>query len=90
LEALGVIEERLRNQEGRLKSNRKDINDLYKYDRERGDALIRIEGKQDEQGVDISELKSLMNKILWGLFGAIAVGLMFVVAVATLIIQAAN
>jgi hypothetical protein len=39
---------------------------------------------------DIAELKTDMKWIKRGLFGAIAVGLMFVVAVATLIVQVAG
>lgn len=39
---------------------------------------------------DIAELKDKMKWIIRGLFGAIAVGLMFVVAVAGLIVQAAG
>jgi hypothetical protein len=56
----------------------------------RGEALIRIEGKVEEQGDDIAEMKNDMKWIKRGLFGAIAVGMMFTVAVASLVIQAAH
>lgn len=88
--SIDILGERIRNQEARIRSNHDSISKLRDQDRKKGEALVRIEEQLDDQSSDLGDLKKIMTRILWGLFGAIAVGLMFVVAVATLIIQTAS
>lgn len=87
---LGIIEERMRSYDSRIRSNHDNIAKTRDRLGKQGENLIRIEAKLEEQSADIADLKKTLTWIVRGLFGAIAVGLMFVVAVGTLIIQAAH
>lgn len=85
--SLEVIGERLRSFESRIRSNHDSLAKMREREGKRGEAFVRLEAKVDEQAADITEIKTTLSRILWGLFAAIGVGLMFVVAVATLIFQ---
>lgn len=87
--ALGVIEERLRTFDARIRSNHDSIAKLREQQGTQDKALVRIEGKQAELTNDIAEMKDDLKVIKRGIFVAIAVGLTFTVAVASLVIQAA-
>lgn len=87
---IAVIEERIRSYDSRIRSNHDNIGKAHDRISRQGEGLIRIEAKLDEQAADIAEMKQTMKWIVRGLFGAIAVGLMFVVAVASLVVQAAR
>lgn len=85
--SLERLDERQRSADTRIRSVHDGLAKLREEKEKQGRALVRIEGQLEEQANDISDLKKILTRILWGLFGAIGVGLMFVVAVATLIIQ---
>jgi hypothetical protein len=84
------MDERMKGMDARTRSNHDALARVRERESTRGEALIRIEGKVEEQGDDIAEMKNDMKWIKRGLFGAIAVGMMFTVAVASLVIQAAH
>lgn len=85
--SLEVLEERIQSQDVRIRSNYDSVSTLREEDRRKGEALARIESRLQDQSLDLADLKKTLTRILWGLFGAIAVGLMFIVAVATLVVN---
>jgi predicted nucleic acid-binding Zn-ribbon protein len=85
-----VLNERFNTLHARTKSHHDSISKLREEKELQGKALVRMEEQLENQGEDIAEMKKTMTWIVRGLFGAIAVGLMFVVAVVTLIVQVAG
>lgn len=84
------MEEKFRSYDSRLRSNHDSISKFRDKQGKQGETLVEINGKLEEQSNDIAELKEDMKWIKRGLFGAIAVGLMFVVGVFTVAIQLAS
>jgi hypothetical protein len=92
MEAGGVslrdwIRERFESYDTRLRSHHDRLGNVQERQSRDGETLVEIKATQREQGADIVEMKKDLKAIKWGLFSAIAVGLMFVVAVGTLIVQ---
>lgn len=95
MEASGItlrqwITERFDQFDARTKSNHDAIADLRRSGGKRQEKIIKMESTLEDLSDDIAEMKNTMKWIVRGLFGAIAVGLMFVVAVASLVLQAAT
>lgn len=92
MEALSLerLDERMKSLDARTRSNHESIRESREKQEVEGKALVRIEGRLNEQATDIAEMRTDMKWIKRGLFGAIAVGLMFTVAVATLVVQVAT
>lgn len=95
MEAGGVtlrewIQERFTSFDARIKSNHDAISDIRRAGGKRQEKIIKMESTLEDLVDDMAEVKKTLQRIMWGLFGAIAVGLMFVVAVGTLVIQAAH
>jgi hypothetical protein len=88
--ALEGIRAELRGLSGRVEGMHTGLGtvrgSIGKHDTEIG--VLRIELKNMRE--DVSEIKDQMKWVLRGLFAAIAVGLMFVAAVAGLILQGAG
>jgi hypothetical protein len=84
------IEQRFDDYNTRIKSNHDSVVELRKKQGTQGESLIRIEEQLDDQGHDIEEMKNDLKWIKRGIFGAIAVGLMFTIAVANLVVQVAH
>lgn len=84
------IQERFTSFDSRIKSNHDAIAEVRRRGGKQQEKMIEMEGTLDNLADDIAEMKNTMKWIVRGLFGAIAVGLMFVVAVATLVLQAAG
>lgn len=84
------INERFKRYDSRLRDAESKMSDQEKAINAQDRSLVKIDAKLSEQGTDIEEMKQTLNRIMWGLFGAIAVGLMFVVAVVTLVVQAVH
>jgi len=84
------VNQRFENSDARIRGvhdSVKDIRkDVAKHDRFNGQVETRLE----EIGKDIKELKDDMKWIKRGLFGGIAVGISFTLALAALIVQAAT
>lgn len=89
MEALGAIQERLRNHDTRLTANHDSLAYLRNAQAAQGTEIAVIHTELAGISEDFVELKNDMKWIKRGLFGAIAVGLMFTVAVATLVVQVA-
>jgi hypothetical protein len=84
------IADRFKNYDARIRSNHDRVADQQRELNTQGRSLVKIEEQLKDQGEDIAEMKNDMKWIKRGLFGAIAVGLMFTVAVSTLVIQVAH
>lgn len=84
------VMERFESMDARIRSNHDTIRELRSSKETDGRKLVRIEEQLKDLGNDMAEMKSTMKWILRGIIGAIGVGLMFVVAVASLIVQAAG
>ena len=92
MEALSLerLDELMKSLDARTRSNHDSIRQAREKQGVQSEGLVRIEGRLGEQANDIAEMKTDMKWIKRGLFGAIAVGLMFTVAVATLVVQVAT
>lgn len=88
--SLGVLDERVKGLDARTRSTHDSLAQMREREGVRAEALVRIEGKVAGQADDIAEMKDDLRWIKRGLFGAIAVGLTFTIAVAALVIQAAS
>lgn len=84
------INERFRSYDSRIRSNHDNLAKQAGEINQQGRDLVGMRGEVKDQGEDIKEMKEDMKWIKRGLFGAIAVGMMFTVAVASLVIQAAG
>ena len=84
------IDDRLKGFDSRIRSNHDSLSKVRERQGKQQEKLIKIESTLEDLSDDIGEMKNTMRWIVRGLFGAIAVGLMFVVAVATLVVQAAG
>lgn len=84
------LNDRFENIDSRIKSNHDSIAKQRSRTGKQQEKIIEMEGALEGLADDIAEMKGTMKWIVRGLFGAIAVGLMFVVAVASLVIQAAG
>lgn len=83
------ISERFKSYDSRIRSNHDKLQVQERELNKQGRSMVRIEEQLADQKGDLEDLKKTLNRIMWGLFGAIGVGLMFVVAVGSLVIQAA-
>lgn len=86
----GRVEERLRSYDSRIRSNHDRVSKLTERQGEQGELLVEIRADQKNMLEDIAELKNQFKWVLRGLFAAIAVGLVFIAAVANLIVQVAH
>lgn len=84
------ITDKLSGFDSRIRSNHDSIGKVRERQGKQQEKLIKIESTLNDLKEDMGEMKNTLRWIMRGLFGAIAVGLMFVVAVGTLIIQAAG
>jgi len=84
------VRERFKSHDSRIRSIHDKASHLERELGKQDRSLIEMRGELRELKEDTAEVRKTLNRIVWGLFGAIAVGLMFVVAVGTLIIQAAH
>jgi hypothetical protein len=84
------VNDRFNNMDTRIRSvhdrQRKLEDDIHK----KGEVDVRLESRLDDLSNDMKELKEDMKWIKRGLFGGIAVGLAFTVALASLVTQIAS
>lgn len=85
--SLERLDERMRTAHARIRSNHDKISKVEEKQGEQAEAMVEIRGQLNELSEDLKEIKDQVKWLLRGVFGAIAVGLMFVVAVGSLIVQ---
>lgn len=86
----GRVDEKLRSFDSRIRSNHDRASRVAEKQGKQGELLVEIKGDIKNISDDVAELKSQFKWVLRGLFAAIGVGLLFIVAVANLIIQVAH
>jgi uncharacterized protein YdhG (YjbR/CyaY superfamily) len=90
MEALGALRAELQGVERRVDGVHTGLGVVRAKSAAHDTAIEVIHTEVGNIREDIGELKDKMKWIIRGLFGAIAVGLMFVVAIAGLILQASG
>lgn len=84
------VQDRFESYDARIKSVHDGLGDSRKEINNQGRSLVKIEEQLNDQREDIAEMKNDLKWIKRGIFGAIAVGLMFTIAVANLVVQVAH
>jgi len=84
------MEQRFVDYDTRIRSNHDSISLLRDKAGKQETTLAKIEEQLNDQAKDIEEMKNDLKWIKRGIFGAIAVGLMFTIALANLVVQVAH
>jgi hypothetical protein len=90
MEALGAIQERVRNAERRLDSNHESINVLRGHVGTQDVKVAVISADLEDIHEDILEVKGQLKWVLRGLWAAAATFLMFAVALAGMVLNGAH
>jgi predicted nucleic acid-binding Zn-ribbon protein len=85
--SLERLDERMRTAHARIRSNHDKLGRVEDRQGKQAEAMVEIRGQLTDVSEDLKEIKDQVKWLLRGVFGAIAVGLMFVVAIGSLIVQ---